>query len=277
MATKDETEILCRSNGFFRRRITEDYLGDQADVIKQTAMTIPVQINGIGKINNKYPFWTHIQSKGSNVFVFTRLNELKLNTQWRVYGEKKERCYPCWFKGAPPDIENGELPTAAELDFGATHIWPLPSNMALWFVAMYTSATLRYGAGESDLITLMTGGLEKAFLLAVKTNSGGLFKLPMCNIFQDSSICMGTYGMDDPFKVPVMEKLSHAIEHFRNSPWNHHLREHSKNSDSRAIFSMTIDGKSPVDTPTDWDKHCVKVNSAYYSDLNLINLTKAKI
>lgn len=245
-------EHVLQKKGFIRRTIREEFIGDQSDTLRKASKSAPSTIYRVA-IADEAGGYVHIQLRGRQQTAFSRLKYIKFNTFWRVFGEAKDRCFPCWQK-------------ITDLDFGATYLWQIPNNMGVWLVAVYdmTGTTLGHPGLQ----------INKVYLVTAHTAENGLFRLPLCNVYTDASVCMGGYREDYTKDQTILDRYKSVLTHFKNSPWNSHLQEYHKEEQTKAVFTMGLDGKKQIDIPTKWETFSTKVNSTFYSDLGLQQLTQ---
>lgn len=260
----NESRILLEKDGFVRETINREYLGDQSQILRNVATAIPASVLNIGQLNPKIPYRVHAQSKAAHTLVFTRLPEINLSTFYRYMGENKDKCYPVWQR-------------REATDFQASFLWrPTTPDLAIWYVMM-----LAPPAGAGEIGTILAGAAIKFYLLVVKIGTGGLWKLPFCNIYEDGSICMGAYK-DEEYGVPMLERFTKSLAHFWSSPWNTHLHEYTFTVDGAIhgytkLLMFNPESGATLKTPTDWERYCKKVSNTNYSDLPLHLLSKANL
>lgn len=258
--TEKETRILMEPEGFWRETIAREFIGDQSTHVRSVASSVPASIIRLASLGPSEPFGVNLQLKSAHALLFVRLNELKLSTFFR-FGPDKKTVHPCFAQVVPTD-------------FKASFVWTVPPSMGLYFVMMLAPPQDVRDYGPQDSRVYTHGHLLKFYLLAVAgPKAGGFWRLPLCNIYEDASICMGTYASDD-LDASAVDRLGSALNHFRNSPWNSHLADQQNPEDQVALFSFSPKGDC-LAPPEKWWTHCKKVNNTNYSDLPLINLYAA--
>jgi hypothetical protein len=258
--TEKETRILMEPEGFWREHVTREFIGDQSTHVRSVASSLPASIIKLARLTPTDPFGVHLQLKSAHALLFTRLTELKLSTFFR-FGPDKQTVHPCFAQIVPTD-------------FKASFVWQVPHSMGLYFVMMLAPPGDARDYSPHDYRLYTHGHPIKFYLLAVAgAKAGGFWRLPLCNIYEDASICMGTYAGDN-LEATAVDRLGLALTHFRNSNWNSHLADQQNPEDQVSLFSFTPQGHY-IAPPEKWWTHCKKVNNTNYSDLPLINLYTA--
>lgn len=219
--------------GWHRAKLTIEFLGEQNELIKAAANTIPVDLLNVALSPLKMPI--HLRVAGPHITSWTQLPYLNLDTWWTLY-DKGTKVHPTW----------GNI--NATTCFQRMLRWVPPADMGLFYVSMYAS-----GAWTSSFLTAIRKGVDK------------YYRLPTGNVNSAGNICMGRQFRSDTGK-PLVDRIIGEVESFLKTTWNSDLlaTDHTQHA---SMFSFLADGSAQVPIPPDWEKHCQVMNATAYNGL----------
>lgn len=239
---KEQSYLCLAPDGrvYHQKTIFRD-LGDQSAVLDSIGGQLPVDIGMAFKLPNGLP--VGIQRKNRNIFMYTAMPALKLNTVWRPYGKDPVKMMLVGISEAETDIQ-------------ASYLWTPPETMKVWLVVVFAYT------GQKEMNDY---GFNSAYLVA--SGNKKFYRLPLPNLYEHCQICMGTkaYTAKDTWQDRYIE----AYEQFWNSPWNTDMREKHKAEHTTAMFQFNAKGKQ-LPVPENWADYCLVTNNGNYSDLPIV-------
>lgn len=122
--------------------------------------------------------------------------------------------------------------------------WPVPDTLRLRFVSNIMPDGKRYYSGKS-------------WLIAYDAN-GNAYVLPLGNLYDDASVCMGDY---DYYGGSMIEAMERAFNQFNNSAWNSDLFTTIRSEYAQQLFKFKPESFEPILITTDWTRHCQKIST----------------
>lgn len=237
---KDQRYLALHPDGkIYDMRLTMRDMGDQSAVLEAIGGQLPVELGPSFRLPNGSV--VGIQRKNRNVYMYAKMEALKLNTVWRPYGSSPVKLMLV-------GVSTGET------DFQASYLWHPPDDMKLWLVSVMTP-TGPSGAYLPELTYIIAVGKKK------------FYRLPLPNLYEDCRICMGSWASKNI--ETWQDRFIEVYEQFWNAPWNTDLSDKHKPTESTAMFVFDSKGKQ-LPSPDGWEKLCRAANNAHFSDLPIV-------
>jgi hypothetical protein len=222
------TEFLIRADGVVKRRDITEY-----DVRLTEEALEPLSKNTTIKIKNmfmKEGFGgvTVVARRGTTFVTFPVL-KLRLRCRFRLVASGRAKVLTPNFGSA----------TDPELDLS----WPVPDTIQLRFATeCATDANLSFAA--------------KSWLIAYDARKAA-YVLPLGNLYDDASLCLGNY---DAYGKTIMEVVEKSLEQFDKSPWNGDLFDSVRSDKCEKLIRFKPDTFEPM--PVDeWVNLATKIST----------------
>jgi hypothetical protein len=181
--------------------------------------------------------------RNNETILGARIKQLRLTTNYLL---KDDYLYPCFQE------------TSDSLKL--TAIWQAPPSMELFFAIVCVGPPKEFSAQY----------INQSYLFARHTSPkkyGGLFKLPLSNLYDDGKLCLGE-SIKEVRASNYAATMDRAITILNNSNWNADLYPPNVEiSKSLFRFNPTDMTQIPVDEPT-WPKYCLKCSTIYTEAIN---------
>jgi hypothetical protein len=215
---RNERAIIITREGLFRQEPPKfTYLGTQDMVLKECAKDFGVTLN------NVLGDGTLLRATRESFCSAARLKAIRLNTQFIVITPTGgTACMVPSFRA-----QGGSV--------GADLTWVVPSDLAVYFM-MFGKPMPK--ADSSGRILQP----DKSYLVAIDKD-GRMYRLPLPNIYDDASVCLG--GVDLP-RNSIAAYMAAGMKAFTENPWNADLLGNDNNTritKAQALFQFEPDGK----------------------------------
>jgi hypothetical protein len=242
--TNQDNFLLAPDGKFYRQQLIVSQIADQDVILASVSGTVPVDFPRV--FTGSHGNTVGLQKKSANFFIYTELNEVKLNTVF-------------W------PMQNGQIiPVGSVSDgmtgtFKASFKWVIPkSQFRLFLVTMWAVTPSRSCGGFMASYVVMSDPIKKDF-----------FRPPLPNLYADGKLCHGSYASIN--RDTMQEQFEDFFKHFNDSPWNADLAQHSGGIDKvSSVISFDADGKSMA-PHNDWRSNVTRINNNNYSDLPIPN------
>jgi len=222
----DDGTTVLRVINEYPKRIIED-------VLKDIAKSAPVHFDRAFEVNGCFG---GIMKFNSETFFYLKLKTVKISSYYEL-DETKSLVAP---KFLPKTEENDKkYPTMPA-------VWAVPQSMSLMFAArIYPVDGIRY----------MTKPSESCFLIAYDSSKRA-YRLPLPNLYENLSMCMGDFNGVDNSQLGSFLK---AYGQFDISPWNADLLGGKEDSAKQLfLFKMTDSDVECIPYTGDWTQLCNK-------------------
>lgn len=227
-------------DGWVRAQLVLTPLGQQNDLIRAAANSIPVDLFNVAISHLKQPI--HLRVSGPTITSYTQLPVLNFETVWTLY-DKGTKLHPCWTVLHATTCSTRSL------------TWKPPQNMGVFYVSQYSG-----------------GNWMASYLVAIRTGVEKYYRLPTGNVNSAGQICMGNKFKSDPLR-PLLERIVGEVETFMKTAWNSDLLS-TDDSRHAAMFSFLADGSAQVPVPLEWERHCLVMNTSVYNGLPFNKIVK---
>jgi hypothetical protein len=210
---QEKQEIILKDDGTcVHRRVQEAPCNVVDKLVQQLSSSAPRLLKNFTLIDDQP---VHIVLEKTDVLLGMNLRQLPLHLNW-VAKEGKLH---------PNPIEQGDTPSGNLMRV----FWEPVNGLRLMYFAKVSSSFL-----IDD---------QKSFLLAFD-NSNNNWRLPLPNVYEDCSLCMGTY---DRHGDSFLDAFTRSWEQFKTSNWSTHLISGKGNQNMARLFEMAVDKSSGQD------------------------------
>lgn len=217
----NKSEYILRNGGFFRRSITDEYLGGQEHILSTLVQPQPITIRDLTRIGSQ-PIL--LSANASTLTMAVRLMSLPMRVAMTLsdQGDLLFCDGSNAFLGAVPPSFVGSLITTP---------WTPPNGLQLYFFLNMISTGIpgNYAC-------------ENCYLLAKNLQTGDYLAFYYPNVYDNGRICMGhTWdSTKDRSANDVIGRMVHAYNSFHTTVMNNHLVDNGH----IALYKMLIDRKT---------------------------------
>ena len=232
------SEVILKSDGLIvARTVHESVLAINPVALQSLADTVKIKIRHIAEL----PDGTHLNLCTTILsrLWFWEARSLHLRCPYRIIKSgDKERLVPNFGHQKDPIIEL---------------VWHPPDGMRMLQCCQIT------GTGTNQVY------VNKMWSVVVPTSTKAAYILPLPNLYDDGSVCLGEweYWTDSDYKG-----ILKLIDHFQRSKWNADLLTTKKIEQCDKLFSFEPTGKMEcIEFTGDWTKLCYKVSTSITEDI----------
>lgn len=238
--------IILTKDGFFRLPGPLVKLGNQDDILKSVAATIPSTIPNAfeATIRPGVKAQVGVQIKGSDFICWCKLPSLRLSTVFNLMPDGA--VYPIFKKAPTPDTQ----------ELNHTEEWDPSLASAQMFLVVVLNHDKKQYLTVNACLGLRADG-EKI-----------LRRPPLPNIHSDGMVCLGGAPSPAPTLLGAFEQASN---HFHSSRWNTDLLSNLTIDTITGLYSWKGGKQQPIPAGLKWSAlpQCYAINNIYTADLPL--------